>query len=225
MSVILRGGPGDLPGSVRLEVHGRALRPDNAVTLALALDWDAIVAELAGHHPFNAARVAAASSPPASPPTLQPLLWPKLPSLTSMEQMHRLEHLRPPCFAVVNQEAAFAMTGHDVHRFAAMPTPVLHVAEPGFAPDLIWAGLHFASARLRNALGLSPDVVEYRDVDISGKTVPARTADYKVLRVVHGADPVDLARCTATSPTARPMAARPPPGCSPSPGRTPRQPG
>ncbi|MGI4943516.1 MAG: hypothetical protein ACRYHQ_23605 [Janthinobacterium lividum] len=200
LSVILRGGPGDLPGSVRLEVHGRALRPDDAVTLALALDWDAIVAELAGHHPFDAARVAAASSPPASPPAHQPLLWPMLPSLTSMEQMHRLERRHPPRFAVVNQDAALAMTGHDAHRFAAMPTPVLHVAEPGFAPDLIWAGLHFASAQLRNALGLGPDVVEYRDVEVSGRAVPARTADYKVLRVVHEADPADLARMYGHEP-------------------------
>lgn len=188
LSVILRGGPGDLPGSVRLEVHGRALRPDDAVTLALALDWDAIVAELAGH-PFNAARVAAASSPPAPPPAHQPLLWLMLPSLSSMERMHRLERRRPPRFAVVNQDAAFA----------AMPTPVLHVAEPGFAPDVIWAGLHFASARLRDALNLGPDAVEYSDVDTTGSTA-ARAANYKVFRVVHGADPVDLARMYGHEP-------------------------
>ncbi len=47
LSVILRGGPGDLPGSVMLEVTGRHLPYAMATDLALRLDWDAIRSELA----------------------------------------------------------------------------------------------------------------------------------------------------------------------------------
>ena len=213
LSIILRGGPGDLPGSVRLEVRGRALRPDDAVAVALALDWNAIVAALAGHHPFDAARVAAASRPPPPPPAHQLPLWPMLPSLDSMEEMHRLERRRPSQFAIVNQGAIYAAmflvdlgtpgpvsTNQEAGRFAAMPTPKLRITSRDFAPDLIWAGLHFASARLRDALGLGPDTVEYRDVDTSGSVPAARAADYKVFRIVHQADPVDLARMYGHDP-------------------------
>ena len=213
LSVILRGGPGDLPGSVRLEVRGRALRPDDAVAVALALDLDAIVAALAGHHPFDAARVAAASRPPAPPPAHQLPLWPMLPSLASMEEMHRLEQRRPPQFVIVNQDAIYAAmfpadlgtprpvsTDQEPDRFAAMPTPALRITDRSFAPDLIWAGLHFASARLRDALGLGPDTVKYRDVDTSDCVAAARAADYKVFRAVHQADPVDLARMYGHEP-------------------------
>ena len=213
LSVILRSGPGDLPGSVRLEVRGRVLRADDAVAVALALDWGAIVAALAGHHPFDAARVAAASRPPAPPPAHQLPLWPMLPSLASMEKMHRLERRRPPQCVIVNQDAIYAAmfpvdlgtprpvrTDQEADRFAAMPTPVLRITDRSFAPDLIWAGLHFASARLRDALSLGQDVVEYREVDTSGCAAAARAADYKVFRAVHQADPVDLARMYGHEP-------------------------
>ena len=213
LSVVLRGRAGDLPGTVRLEVGGEALRPEDAVALTLALDWDAIVAALAGHHPFDAARVAATSRPPVPPPAHQPLLWPMLPSLASMEAMNRLERRRPPGFLIVNQDAILdamfplrpgipgaAAREQAADRFAALPRPVLRITGRGFAPDLIWAGLHFASARLRDALGLGPDTVEYRDVDTSGSVPAARAADYKVFRIVHQADPVDLARMYGHDP-------------------------
>ena len=213
LSVVLRGRAGDLPGTVRLEVGGEALRPEDAVALTLALDWDAIVAALAGHHPFDAARVAATSRPPVPPPAHQPLLWPMLPSLASMEAMNRLERRRPPGFLIVNQDAILdamfplrpgipgaAAREQAADRFAALPRPVLRITGRGFAPDLIWAGLHFASARLRDALGLGPDAIEYRDVDASGSTAAVRAADYKAFRAVHGADPVDLARMYGHEP-------------------------
>ena len=208
LGVVLRGGPGDLPGSVRLDVHGHGLRPDDAIEMALALDWDAITAALAGGHPYDPDRVAAASRPPPVP-TSSPhasLLWPMLPSLASMEGVARLERRRPPRFAIVNGHAIAAAlppaeagipppgtADHDPLRFAAIPTPVLVIGQPGFAPDYIWAGLHFASARLRDALGLGPEAIEYRDVDTSGSVPAARAADYRMFRVVHDADPVDLA--------------------------------
>lgn len=62
------------------------------------------------------------------------------------------------------------------------------------------AGLHFASARLRKALGLGPDVVEYRDVNAAGSATAAQAADYKLLRVVKQADLVDLARIYGHEP-------------------------
>lgn len=217
LSVILRGGPGDLPGSVRLDIHGQGLRPDDAVGLALALDWDAITTGLAGQHPFDPARVAAAVEGGPAPPPSQPLLWPMLPSIRSMQQVTRLELRRPPRFSVVNRHAIMNVlspvsdriprrgaTDDEPVRFAAMPTPVLEIGQRGFAPDLIWSGLHFASARLRDALGLGPDAVEYRDVDASGSAAAARAADYKVFRVVHEADPVDLARMYGHEPDREP---------------------
>ena len=129
-----------------------------------------------------------------------------LPSLRSMERIERLERRRPPRFTVANMAEIMdalhpvgdappthADTDDDPLRFASMPMPVLVVGQRDFAPDLIWSGLHFVSARLRDALGLGPEAVEYRDVDAGGSEAAARAADYKAFRVVHEADPVDLA--------------------------------
>lgn len=217
LSVILRGGPGDLAGSVRLAIHGKGLRPDDAIGLALGLDWDTITAALAGQHLFDPARVAAATRAPP-PPRNQPLLWPMLPSLRSMERIERLERQRPPRFAVGKMPTitgvphpgsdtlpAGADTGDASLRFAAMPPPVLVIGQRAFAPDLIWsAGLHFASARLRDALGLDAGTVVFRNVEAGGSEAAARAADYKAFRVVHEADPVDLTAMYGHEPDREP---------------------
>ncbi|MFV0624806.1 hypothetical protein ACBY01_12465 [Sphingomonas sp. ac-8] len=198
LSVTLRGGPGDLRGSVFLTIHGEGLAPDDAIGVALALDWEAITTTLAGHHPFDAARVAAATRPPPPPPSDQPRLWPMLPSLTVMERLSQLELERPPRFKIANIADLFPSDGK--HCVAAMPTPILVLKEHGFAPDLIWSGFQFVSGRLRDALDLPPHTVEYGEVDTRGSADAARAADYKVLHAVHEADPVDLARMYGYEP-------------------------
>jgi len=207
LSLILRGGPGDLAGSVLLTIHGSGLMPDDAIGLACALDWGAITTALAGHHPFDAARVTAATRP--SPDTLgaphAPLLWPMIPSPASMERVARLEQRRPPRFAIANRDEVLPALGHDGtdqdrSGFAAMPTPILAITQRDFAPDYIWSGLHLASARMRNALALGHGAIEYREVDASGSAAAARAADYRAFHVVRQADPVDLARMYGHEP-------------------------
>ena len=217
LSVVLRGGPGDLDGSVRLSIDGRHLRVADAEAVALALDWETIVAALGGPPP-DPARVAAASRPPPGPPVepsdvAVPVLWPMMPTIASMERLEWLQRQRPPRFAIANEAAireamypvAEGVPGRDVTdqnaaRFTAMPTPVLTITDRNFAPDYIWAGLHFASARMRDALGLGPDAIAYRSVDASGSAAATRAADYQVFRVVHEADPVDLPRMYGHEP-------------------------
>ncbi|RYI36025.1 MAG: hypothetical protein EON48_00415 [Acetobacteraceae bacterium] len=88
-----------------------------------------------------------------------PVLWPMVPTIASMERLEWLQRQRPPRFAIANEaairEAMYPVakgvpgrdvTDQDAARFAAMPTPVLTITDRNFAPDYIWAGLHFASA-------------------------------------------------------------------------------
>lgn len=147
-------------------------------------------------------------------------LWPMMPSLASVERMHKLERRRPPRFAVANKDAIFdamravdeqhpklSYAGRDALYFAASPAVQLLVTEPRFAPNHLWPNIHLASARLCAAFDLPPEVIEYGAVDASGSTEAVRAADYRTFRVVQQADPVDLARaCTAMNRTATPGA-------------------
>ena len=215
LSVILRGGPGDLPGSVVLEITGQHLPSAAAIDLALGLDWDAIRAELADRHPLDRVRIAAARNPALVLDSRDgPLrLWPMLPSVASMQQVDKLQRRRPPRFALVNGDAihaaenavrertpALSCQDQDEHCFAASPTPHLVITHGQFAPDYLWPGIHLASARLRAAFDLGPAAIEYRDVDTSGSTAQVQAADYKVFRVVQQADPVDLRRTHGHEP-------------------------
>ena len=215
LSVILRGGPGDLPGSVVLEITGRRLSSADATDLALGLDWDAIRSELAGRHPLDRARIAAACDRALvlDPRVGAMRLWLMLPSIAIMQQTDKLQRRRPPRFVLVNDDAIHAAenaaTGRmpalshqdwDERHFAAGPTPHLVITHGQFAPDYLWSGIHLASARLRAAFDLGPAAIEYRDVDTAGSTAQVRAADYKVFRVVQRADPVDLRRMHGHEP-------------------------
>ena len=159
LGVILRGGPGDLPGSVMLEVTGRHLPYAAAAGLALCLDWDAIRAELADRYPMDHRRIAAARDPaPVLDAQDKPLrLWPMSPSVASMVQMDKLRRRRPPRFALVNDDAIHAAQSavgewppslggqdRDRHYFAAIPTPHLVITHGQFAPDYLWPGITMA---------------------------------------------------------------------------------
>lgn len=186
LAVILRGGPGDLAGSVLLQVRGKHLRPDDACALVAALDGEAIVAALAGDRPRDAARVAAAlAGPPAAPPARPPALWHMGPSLAVMRQASRLETRQPPQLFIANHDRL----GDAVEREAVVPELV--VRQPRFAPDLLWCRVRFASARLREVLALDEDAIRYRPVDASGSTPAARAADYRWFEARHSADPID----------------------------------
>ena len=102
--------------------------------------------------------------------------------------------------AVDARHAGVAFRERDRDYFAAIPKPVLVIRQRGFAPDYLWPGLHFASARFRRLLGLGPDIIEYRDVDASGSTPDVVDADYRIFRVVQDADPVDLRRMYGHEP-------------------------
>lgn len=186
LAVILRGGPGDLAGSVLLQVHGKHLRSDDARALVAALDGEAIVAALAGDRPRDAARIAAAlAGPPAAPPARPPALWHMGPSLAVMRQASRLQTRQPPQLFIANHDRL----GDTLEREAVVPELV--VRKPGFAPDLLWCGVQFASARLRKVLALDEDAIRYRPADASGSTPAAQAADYRSFEPRHTADPID----------------------------------
>lgn len=137
LSIILRGGPGDLPGSVVLEITGRRLPSAAAIDLALGLDWDAIRAGLADRFPLDRLRIAAAQDPALvlDPRDGPARLWPMLPSVASMQQVDKLRRRRPPRLALVNAEAihaagnvvdertpALGYQDRNEHDFAAIPS-------------------------------------------------------------------------------------------------------
>lgn len=215
LSVILRGGPGDLPGSVLLEINGPRLSSAAVMELALGLDWNAIRAELADRYPLDRARIAAAQDAPLVLDARDgPMrLWPMSPCIATMVQTDKLERRRPPRFALVNSDAIHT-TGHAVFNgipilgnqdwdepyFNALPTPHLVITHGQFAPDYLWPGIHLASARLRAAFDLGPDAIQYRNVDTTGSTDRVRAADYRMFRVVQRADPVDMRRMYGHEP-------------------------
>ena len=215
LGVILRGGAGDLPGSVRLEIKGRALRPEVAVELALALDWDAIVAALAG----------GASARPGTDCLRGGASFRRgIPGERTAPVAHAAvaphdeadgQAPEPPAPPVRHRQPG-ADLGIPAHRGRAAPAARPRRPRPGglgrdadagarhaaawVRPRLPLARLHLASARLRDALDLGPEVVEYREVDMSGSVAEARAADYRVFRAVQEADPVDLRRMYGHEP-------------------------
>lgn len=77
---------------------------------------------------------------------------------------------------------------------AGMPVPSLRLTHPDFAPNLLHWGVHYASAELREALGLGSEMVEYLPVDSSRSSGAARARDYMVMNVLHTREVIDLNR-------------------------------
>ena len=90
--------------------------------------------------------------------------------------------------------AAAATPGTQL-RIDPLPPPLqLRVTEPGIAPNYFNIGYEFVSAKLRKAMALDGDDVQWFEVDARGSTPEIVAQDYRVLHVVHWADALDRER-------------------------------
>lgn len=77
-------------------------------------------------------------------------------------------------------------------RIATAPPPLqLVITEPEIAPHYFNIGFEFVSADMRAAMALADDDVQWFPVDATGSTSEVVARDYRVLHVVHYADPFD----------------------------------
>lgn len=108
--------------------------------------------------------------------------WRMTATVPCMERLFALEEEYPPRFSFINRSACSG--GQD----EAIPRILL--SEPGFAPDLIFSGLLFASLRLREIMCLPEETVSYGPVATEGADA-ALKADYKIINLLTAADPID----------------------------------
>ena len=136
-----------------------------------------------------------------------PRLWTMNESLESSERHFRIVELHPSRSLIINRDeisdylrdAAERDPGasYDEIEFRSLsrvPTPVLLIGDPAYAPPLFFEGFNYVSRRLREVLGLPADVVHCQEVDASGCVELARSAGYTTFQALHVADPIDRER-------------------------------
>jgi hypothetical protein len=92
----------------------------------------------------------------------------------------------PPAQGIYTQVTAQDMS--------AMPTPRLFVDEDEFDCDFFQLSEYVISERLRDYLGLGPDVVQYLDIDCSGCSRTVQNMRYKIFNPMVFANPLDRHR-------------------------------
>src|SRR5262249_843747 len=128
----------------------------------------------------------------------------------SLQYFLDLEDAQPPRFEFVNEDAlsqhwnrflfgseydAYDEAERDLLEFDGMPQPVLRIADPAFRLDYFQKGrIRYASLRLRQALGLTRDVIRYRDIDLDRSPPAVCAQQYQAFHVVPFADPIDWSR-------------------------------
>jgi hypothetical protein len=136
-------------------------------------------------------------------------LWSFSLSFESAQHFMDLEDEEPPRFEFVNRGAlwqhwdrffgseydAFGDGERDLLEFDTMPTPVFRIADPAFMPNYFQKGrIECISLRLRQALGLTEDVIRYRDVNLDQSPPAVRAQEYQAFQAVHFADLIDWKR-------------------------------
>jgi hypothetical protein len=137
-------------------------------------------------------------------------IWSIVPSFKCAKYQRALEDEEPPRFQLINRNAIFevwcrflegseyeAYSEADLARmeFDAMPWPVFRIADPAFRLDYFQVGrLCCLSLRLREALGLSDDVIRYREIDLLDSPPAVHAQEYRAFEVVHHTDPIDWSR-------------------------------
>lgn len=128
-------------------------------------------------------------------------------SLPSMQCLIELGEAKPSRFDFINNHSINVFRdkllmehrGEDEAErerleFDGMPTPVFEIADPDFALDYFFSGIPCASAKLRQALDLSDDVIRYRDIDLDRSPPSVRARAYQTFHVAHFADAIDWER-------------------------------
>ena len=140
----------------------------------------------------------------------KPPLWAVKHTHKSCLQLDRLEQ-REGDMGVWNQielgdalrQFQLETTAEDYH-FARLPDDflpaVLKLPLGGFAPDFIRLGPYdFASRRLREAMALPPETVQYMPVTLLSGTPEAYARDYRVMRVLVQQSVMDLEESEVTT--------------------------
>ncbi|MFV0622679.1 hypothetical protein ACBY01_01530 [Sphingomonas sp. ac-8] len=136
-------------------------------------------------------------------------LWNMGPSIAAGERLNRLVDRDPPAFAWVNRaqyadaiqaggsvldEDGFGLGQVRGVDLSSLPRPRLQCTEPDFAPDLIFWGELFASARLVAALELDASSVQLIEVDCDECPPAVQAAGYRLLNLLTFANPMDIER-------------------------------
>lgn len=114
--------------------------------------------------------------------------WEMTGGIRSMDRLVELELAVPPRFSVLNR---FDLATAPADR---RPIPRLLLTEPEFAPDLIFSGFLFASARLRAILELAEEDIRYTPIELIKSSAAAIQADYHLFEPLKVGDPVDSVR-------------------------------
>ena len=133
-----------------------------------------------------------------------PPLWRMHQSFATAEALFKLRRRHPPGFVEPSTEAAFehALAVREANPtlsekaleplFAAhVLSPSLQIVSATFAPHLIEGTYTYVSRDLRDAMALSPDVVNYRPVDTQLCVGPSARRAYAIIEPAMSADPVD----------------------------------
>lgn len=138
-------------------------------------------------------------------------LWWMTPAMSTQRRVDDLQTARRPKAEVTNLTAIYdflfgppgampapAVEGVNLpvaaRDLSAMPTPVLRIEPEDFAFDFFTLGLPMVSERLADALMLSPEQVQYVDVDCSACPARTRGMGYMALNVLAFANPLDRGR-------------------------------
>ena len=140
------------------------------------------------------------------------LLWAATGAVNSTEHFLRMWSEQPPRFQVVNERSIHEHKlrildeyGHheeaerELMQFRDMPKPVFRLSDPGFKFDYFDAGMPCASLRLRRALGLTEDIISYRDIELEGSPAAVRANEYQAFQLINFADPVDWSKTRGDS--------------------------
>ena len=130
-------------------------------------------------------------------------LWALIQTLDVFSKLHEDDSESPPFGLINGNELSDAMrafakqsTVEDIHIEplpADFPLVVLKLPHRGFAPDYMEAGSHrLVSRRMREAMALPPDVVQYRPVVLYSPSTDGAAQDYRELRLLVQQPALDL---------------------------------
>lgn len=181
----------------------------------MSCDEDGSTPHSEGRRRFLAAGAAAAATGGAwaSPTTAQiPIkLWTFGASMAAGERQFEIEIERPERLRVANDaerraahralrerlscEEQFGQSAEMIDWDAGLEPPVLEITEPDFAPNYLQThGVAFVSRRLREAMALPPETVEWRPVEMGSATEAATAQDYKRMGLRVFLDVIDPVR-------------------------------
>ena len=135
-------------------------------------------------------------------------MWAMIQSIDTFERLYEDDHDSPPIGLVNANELTDATRKFceepkfkHIEHIGLVPLPddfphvVLKLPDRGFAPDYMEpGGHHLVSRRMREAMALPPEVVQYRPVVLYSPTTDGAAQDYRELRLLVQQPAMDLER-------------------------------